>query len=88
MVEKEEITVAEAGRRGGTMTRDRHGVEFLREIAKRGGETTKKRYGHLFSEFGRRGGRPRRPVLEGGMGEESPQIKEADAVGPGDAPPA
>ena len=65
-----EITVKEAGRRGGIATRDRRGVEFLRQIAKKGGETTKIRYGHLFSEFGRRGGRPRRPSLED-MGEKN-----------------
>ncbi|GAI79573.1 unnamed protein product, partial [marine sediment metagenome] len=76
----------EAGRRGGAATRDRHGVEFLRKIAKKGGETTKRRYGHLFSEFGKRGGRPRRPSLDS-AGEGSPEKKEADAVGPGDSSP-
>ena len=65
-----QITCREAGRRGGTMTRDRHGVASLRKIAKRGGEVTKMRYGHLFSEFGKRGGRPRRPALED-MGEKN-----------------
>ena len=30
------ISVKEAGHRGGTATRDRHGVKFLREIAKKG----------------------------------------------------
>ena len=67
-----EVTVKEAGRRGGTATRDHHGVEFLRKIAKKGGETTKRRYGHLFSEFGRRGGRPKRPNLES-VGERGQQ---------------
>ncbi len=61
--EKDQLTVAEAGRRGGIMTRDRRGIEFLRKIAQRGGQTTKRRYSHLFSEFGRKGGRPRRPAL-------------------------
>ena len=70
------------GRRGGTSTRDRRGVEFLREIARKGGETTKRRWGYLFSEFGRRGGRPRRPNLENTVVEGSPQKKEA-MVGPG-----
>lgn len=70
MIDEEKITVAEAGRRGGTVTRDRHGVEFLRRIAKRGGEVTKKRYAHLLSEFGRRGGRPRRPTLDEPTGEQ------------------
>ena len=70
MIEKEGITVAEAGRRGGTTTRDRHGVEFYREIGARGGETTKRRYGHLFSELGKKGGRPRRPALNESLGEK------------------
>ena len=67
------ISVQEAGRRGGIATRDRRGVEFLREIAKKGGETTKRRYGHLFSQFGKRGGRPRRPTLGESVGEEDHQ---------------
>lgn len=73
MAEKEEITVAEAGRRGGCATRDRRGVEFLREIAKKGGETTKTRWGHLFREFGRKGGRPKRPTLDKPVGERDQQ---------------
>lgn len=76
MAEKEQITVAEAGRRGGIATRDRRGIEFLRQIAKKGGETTKKRWGHLFGEFGRRGGRPKRSNLES-VGEEDRNQKEA-----------
>ncbi|MBA7694259.1 hypothetical protein ES703_102866 [subsurface metagenome] len=81
------ISVKEAGHRGGTATRDRHGVKFLREIAKKGGETTKRRWGHLYSEFGKRGGRPRRSNLD--MGGESPQTKEVEnAVGSGSPPPA
>ena len=68
-----EISVQEAGRRGGCATRDRRGIEVLRKIAKRGGETTKKRYAHLFSEFGRRGGRPRRPALSESVGEKDQQ---------------
>ena len=70
MIEKEGITVAEAGRRGGTATRDRHGAEFYRQIGAKGGESTKKLYGHLFSEFGKKGGRPRRPTLNGSLGEK------------------
>jgi len=71
MTDKEEITVAEAGRRGGIMTRDRHGVEFLRKIAQKGGRVTATRYHDLLSEFGKRGGRPRRPALDERMGEET-----------------
>lgn len=67
-----EVSVREAGARGGRSTLERHGVEFLRKIAKRGGEVTKRRYSHLFSEYGRRGGRPKRPNLES-VGERGQQ---------------
>ena len=70
MIDKEEITVREAGARGGRSTLERRGVEFLREIGKKGGEATKRRWGHLFSQFGKKGGRPRRPSLED-MGEKN-----------------
>jgi len=70
----DEIGIQEAarqlGQRGGATTRDRHGVDFYRQIGARGGETTKKRWCHLFSQFGKKGGRPRRPSLED-MGEEN-----------------
>jgi len=65
------ISVREAGRRGGTITRDRHGVEFYRQIGAKGGESTKKLYAHLFSEFGKKGGRPRRPSLNKPEGEKN-----------------
>lgn len=82
-----QLTVAEAGRRGGTTTRDRHGVEFLREIAKRGGEVTKMRYRHLFSEYGKRGGRPRRPSLED-SGKGLPEKKGEERSAPESPSPA
>lgn len=80
------ISVQEAGRRGGTATLENQGPDFFKRIGKKGGKRTKELYGELLSGFGKRGGRPRRPVLEG-MGEES-EKKEADAVGPGDSSPA
>jgi len=72
--DKDQLTVAEAGRRGGTMTRDRHGMEFYRQIGSKGGESTKKLYRHLFSELGKRGGRSKRPTLNS-MGEGFPEKK-------------
>lgn len=64
------ISVREAGARGGRSTLERHGVKFYHQIGAQGGQTTKKRYAHLFSEFGRKGGRPRRPALnDEGAGE-------------------
>ena len=67
---KEQISVTEAGRKGGTTTRDRHGAKFYEQIGRRGGESTKKKYAHLLSEFGKKGGRPRRPTLDESMGGE------------------
>jgi len=75
MDNKGRLTVSEAGRRGGTTTRDRHGVAFLRKIAQKGGKVTATRYRDLLSDFGKRGGRPRRPTLN--MGEGDHNRKEA-----------
>lgn len=89
MVDKEEITVAEAGRRGGCATRDRfQGTDFYRRIGAKGGRRQKELHHELLAEFGRLGGRPRRPHLENTVGEGSPQMKEAEnAVGPGGPSP-
>lgn len=62
-------SVAEAGRRGGRKTLERHGHEHFRAIGKKGGERTKELYAELLREFGSRGGRPRRPALDEFMGE-------------------
>jgi len=65
-----QITVREAGARGGRATLESQGTEFFKRIGKKGGQRTKELYGELFKEFGRRGGRPRRPSLED-MGEKN-----------------
>ena len=71
MTDEEKITVAQAGRRGGTTTRDRYqGTDFYRQIGAKGGRKTAELYHNLLAEFGRKGGRPRRPALDESMGEE------------------
>jgi general stress protein YciG len=65
-----QITVREAGRRGGQSTLEHQGVEFYREIGKKGGRRTAELYHDLLAEFGKRGGRPRRPTLNQSDGEE------------------
>lgn len=65
-----EITVREAGRRGGHGTLQRKGVSFFKEIGEKGGMRTKELYAELLSEFGRKGGRPRQPTLTDSMGEK------------------
>jgi general stress protein YciG len=52
---------AEAGRKGGLTTKQRHGHEFFGRIGriggKKGGDTTKKRYGvEFYQRIGRKGG--------------------------------
>lgn len=65
-----DITVAEAGRKGGRATLNRRGVGFFRTIGKKGGESTARLYRDMLSEFGRKGGRPRRPAIDRLVGEE------------------
>ena len=66
-----QLTVKQAGQRGGSRTLERHGREFFQAIGKKGGKRTAKLYRELLSDFGKRGGRPRRPTLDEYMGEEA-----------------
>jgi general stress protein YciG len=67
MAEKGAITVREAGRRGGTQTKRRHGPEFYKSIGRKGGETTKQRHGPSFYEkIGRKGGQTMKKLIEQG----------------------
>ena len=57
MRQKGEMTVQDAGRRGGRATKARHGPEFYQSIGRKGGEATKERHGPEFYEkIGRKGG--------------------------------
>ncbi len=71
------ISVKEAGRRGGHATLDRQGVGFFRKIGKKGGQRTRELYGELLKDFGKKGGRPRRPTLAKPAGEWNQREKEA-----------
>jgi len=62
--------VRDAGARGGRATLERHGVEFYRAIGRKGGHHTRELYAALLRDYGRRGGRPRRPLLDQNVGEE------------------
>ena len=77
IIETRGISVKEAGRRGGKSTLEHQGVAFYREIGRKGGQQTKELYRDLLSQFGRRGGRPRRPSLNEDSGEELVEKKGA-----------
>ena len=72
-----QLTVKQAGARGGNRTLERHGREFFQTIGRKGGKRTAKLYRELLSDFGKRGGRPRRPALDEYMEEEAGKKKEA-----------
>lgn len=78
------ISVQEAGRRGGTATLEKQGVNFFREIGRKGGRRTAELYGDLLREFAKRGGRPRRPALNTGEGNHN--RKEATCGRPSGSP--
>ncbi len=57
MASKGDITVREAGRRGGTSTKKKYGGDFYKAIGKKGGETTKERHGpEHYEKIGKKGG--------------------------------
>jgi general stress protein YciG len=52
------MTVAEAGRMGGRLVREKYGAEFYEKIGKKGGSSTAERYGpEFFGRIGRKGGK-------------------------------
>jgi general stress protein YciG len=53
-----DMTVEEAGRRGGKATAERHGPEFYEEIGRKGGEAVSRNREHM-AEIGRKGGEAR-----------------------------
>ena len=61
--ESKSMSVREAGRRGGEATKSRMGLEYFKKIGSTGGKTTAFLYRQLLGEFGKRGGRPKRPTL-------------------------
>ena len=53
-----EMSVREAGKKGGTKVRDRYGVEFYEAIGRKGGQATRDRHGVEFYEsIGQKGGK-------------------------------
>jgi len=73
--DKSDMTVSEAGKRGGEKTAETHTHEFYEEIGKKGGqkggETTSERYGHEFyEEIGHKGGQKVKELIDEGKKAE------------------
>jgi general stress protein YciG len=67
MPERGDLTVREAGRRGGRATKLRHGPEFYETIGRNGGTATKTLYGpQFFQRIGRKGGHRLRQLVAQG----------------------
>lgn len=56
-------TVNEAGRKGGLALLAKRGNKHFAEIGKKGQEILRKRYPNMASEWGKKGGRPRKNNL-------------------------
>ena len=64
------ISVAEAGRKGGLTVSAKRGRSWFAEIGAEGQQTLRAKYPGMAKEWGRKGGRPKKPNL--------PDMREAD----------
>ncbi len=64
------MTVIEAGRKGGFTAFERRGRQFFVEIGKRGQKAMREKYPSMASEWGKRGGRPKKLPLTQIVGEK------------------
>jgi len=55
-----DITASEAGRKGGLTLLEKQGKKHFASIGKKGQEVLVKRYPNMASEWGKKGGRPRK----------------------------
>ncbi len=61
------MSVREAGRKGGKTTRAKYGAEFYQEIGQKGGKTVSEKYSHEhFQAIGRKGGRKVADLIDKG----------------------
>ncbi|MCD6230324.1 MAG: hypothetical protein J7J88_00330 [Dehalococcoidia bacterium] len=65
------ITVNEAGHRGGLTVFRTRGGQFFAEIGKKGQRAMRARYPNMASQWGKLGGRPKKPKLEEVVGNGS-----------------
>jgi hypothetical protein len=68
-----ELTVRQAGRRGGLALLQKKGRPFFAQIGRKGQLELRQKYPGMASVWGKLGGRPKKPSLTS-MGEESNSI--------------
>ena len=57
------ISVKEAGRKGGLALYNKRGSKHFSDIGKKGQQITRERYPGMASEWGKKGGRPRKDKI-------------------------
>lgn len=68
---KGNMTVSEAGKKGGDKTRETHGHDFYQKIGQKGGETTSREHGpEFYEQIGHKGGQRVRELIEEGKETE------------------
>jgi len=73
------MSVREAGRKGGKTTRARYGAEFFQEIGAKGGKAVSERYSNEhFREIGRKGGRRVAELIARAKGMEAEPGQEPE----------
>jgi general stress protein YciG len=70
---EKELTVREAGRRGGLAVLKNRGRQYFIEIGMKGQTVMRQKYPNMASEWGKRGGRPKKLKLCQIMGERGKQ---------------
>jgi uncharacterized protein len=64
---RRDMTVAEAGKKGGDRVKAKYGKEFYTEIGHKGGRATREKYGpEFYGEIGKKGGQRVRELIERG----------------------
>lgn len=58
------MTVAEAGKKGGLSVAKQYGRAFFSSIGRRGQRAQRSKYPEMAKEWGKMGGRPRKPALK------------------------
>lgn len=82
MGEHGEMSVREAGRKGGQATARRHGSRFFSEIGRKGGLSRKQELGSDgYRQLGRMGGAKVRELIEKGKGEVADNHERQEDTG-------